>query len=122
MLVFPEVDYVLYSELGVYILGDIKGERIFTDKSIRKHDMSYKKRIYTLEFDKQHIPISLIPNINVLLHEQNGNVEFDDVLRCLTPNGVSKPYKTHFASVPHTTNDNSVYLYIGNYSHNTVVV
>jgi hypothetical protein len=68
-MVYPEVDYVLYSELGVYILGDIKGERIFTDKSVRRYDQSYKTKIYTLEFDRSIIDPSLIPNINVLFHE-----------------------------------------------------
>jgi hypothetical protein len=61
-------------------LGDIEGNRIFTDKSIKKHDQSYKKQIYTLEFDKNDINEEFVPKINVLFHELNGDINFDDVL------------------------------------------
>lgn len=121
-MVFPEVEYVLYSELGVYILGDIKGERLFTDKTIKKYDLAYKKKIYTLEFNIEDIDPKFVPNINVLFHEQNGHVDFDEVLKHLTVNGISTKYITHFAPISHTENPNKIYMYIGNYNHNTIIV
>jgi hypothetical protein len=35
---------------------------------------------------------------------------------------MSLPYVTHFLPIDHTTNTDSVFMYIGNYNHNTITV
>jgi hypothetical protein len=119
MMVYPDVTYTNFSELGLYILKDSIGTLHPLSKRPKNFGDKYKNHIYCLEIEKKYVPECFTPNSNVLFSSENGEIDFDELFKHLTKNGRSIPYISHLQPVS-PDNKEKVYMYCSKYQLNII--